>query len=104
VGTEGTLLEVPNLRNTPMALPHEDNRSPRDGTTGLQYKFQGSSATVTYSRSKSGAYLANSKRIALNRQPVKSTKKLNGGTRAEGPSHRHEIPTKGTATVTSALS
>jgi hypothetical protein len=55
--------------NTPMALPHEDTASPRDGTTGLQYKFQGSSATVTYSRFKSGAYLANLKRIALNRQP-----------------------------------
>ena len=31
----------------PMALPHGDNSSPRDGKTGLQYKFQRSSATVT---------------------------------------------------------
>jgi hypothetical protein len=37
--------------DTPMALPHEDKESPRVGTTGLKYKFQGSSATVTYSRS-----------------------------------------------------
>jgi len=42
---EGVLPE-----NRPMALPHEDTSPPRDGTTGLQYKFQGSSATVTYSR------------------------------------------------------
>jgi len=34
-----------------MALPHGDKTSPRVGTTGLKYKFQGSSATVTYSRS-----------------------------------------------------
>jgi hypothetical protein len=33
-----------------MALPREDTTSPRDGKTCLQYKFQGSSATVTYSR------------------------------------------------------
>jgi hypothetical protein len=31
----------------PMALPHEDTASPRNGMTGLQYKFQGYSATVT---------------------------------------------------------
>ena len=30
-----------------MALPREDTTPPRDGMTGLQYKFQGSSATVT---------------------------------------------------------
>jgi hypothetical protein len=34
-----------------MALPHEDNKPPCVGKTGLQYKFQGSSATVTYSQS-----------------------------------------------------
>jgi hypothetical protein len=39
------------LLNEPMALPREDTASPRVGKTGLQYKFQGSSATVTYSRS-----------------------------------------------------
>jgi hypothetical protein len=49
---EGELPETLNsLDNEPMALPHEDTTSPRDGKTGLQYKFQGSSATVTYSRS-----------------------------------------------------
>jgi hypothetical protein len=31
-----------------MAQPHEDMMPPNDGKTGLQYKFQGSSATVTY--------------------------------------------------------
>jgi hypothetical protein len=34
-------------QDRPMALPHGDNSSPRDGKTGLQYKFQRSSATVT---------------------------------------------------------
>ncbi len=34
-----------------MTLPREDTASPRDGKTGLQYKFQRSSATVTYSQS-----------------------------------------------------
>jgi hypothetical protein len=49
---EGELPETLNsLNDGPMALPHEDTPSPREGKTGLQYKFQGSSATVTYSRS-----------------------------------------------------
>jgi hypothetical protein len=39
------------LLDEPMALPHEDTTPPCDGKTGLQLKFQGSSATVTYSRS-----------------------------------------------------
>jgi len=48
---EGKLLDTTGARrNEPMALPHEDTSPPCDGKTGLQYKFQGSSATVTYSR------------------------------------------------------
>ena len=35
----------------PIAKQHGDNSPPCDGKTGLQYKFQRSSATVTYSRS-----------------------------------------------------
>jgi hypothetical protein len=38
-------------RDEPMALQREDTASPRVGKTGLQYKFQRSSATVTYSQS-----------------------------------------------------
>jgi hypothetical protein len=86
--------------NTPMALPHEDTASPRVGTTGLKYKFQGSSATVTYSRFKSGAYLANVKRIALNRQPVKFRKKAQWRHANRRLGVPPKIPTKGTATAT----
>ena len=47
----GTVLDPTGARrNEPMALPHEHTSPPCDGKTGLQYKFQGSSATVTYSR------------------------------------------------------
>ncbi len=82
VGTKGKAPDRPigleraeAKQDRPMASPHGDKTSPCDGKTGLRYKFQRSSATVTYSRSKSGAYLANVKRIAPNRQPVKSSKK-----------------------------
>jgi hypothetical protein len=37
--------------HTPMASPREDTASRAKVWTGLQYKFQSSSATVTYSRS-----------------------------------------------------
>jgi hypothetical protein len=87
-----------------MALPHEDTVSPRDGTTGLQYKFQGSSATVTYSRFKSGAYLANVKRIAPNRQPVKFRKKAQWRHVNRRFGVPPQIPTKGTATATNVIS
>ena len=56
-GTTAAFLEKSKIRraspylNRPMALQREDKVSPRVGKTGLQYKFQRSSATVTHSRS-----------------------------------------------------
>jgi len=49
---EGEPPEKPIRRqDEPIASTREDTTSPRETKTGLQYKFQRSSATVTYSRS-----------------------------------------------------
>ncbi len=48
---EKQLDETIRRKDEEIALTRRDKKPLREAKTGLQYKFQGSSATVTYSRS-----------------------------------------------------